>query len=149
MTRVLSPLFVCSFVTAVAFADEPPAKIAPHFKPPEALAKDFGSHRSPLKFDDGTAVKTAADWPKRRAEIRSYWHNLMGEWPALIEKPKVELGTKTERDGVTQYALKIETAPGRVVDDAFLLVPPGKGPFPAVVVVFYEAKTAIGEGKGP
>ena len=28
-------------------------------------------------------------------------------------------------------------------------MPPGKGPFPAVVVVFYEAKTAIGEWEPP
>jgi dienelactone hydrolase len=128
-----------------AFADEPPAKLAPYFKPPAELAKDFGNYRSPLKFDDGTDVKNADDWKKRRAEIRKYWHGLMGEWPALIEKPKVELGTKEDRDGITQYKLKIETAPGRTVDDAYLLVPPGKGPFPAVVVVFYEANTPIGK----
>jgi hypothetical protein len=71
----------------------------------------------------------------------------MGEWPALLEKPKVELGAKEDRDGVTQHKLKLETAPGRTVEDAYLLVPAGKGPFPAVVVVFYEADTAIGRGK--
>lgn len=130
-----------------AAADEPPAKIAPYFHPSKELATDLGSYRSPLKFDDGTEVKTPADWDKRRKEIRSHWHGLMGEWPALIEKPKVELGAKEDRDGVTQYKLKIETAPGRVVEDAYLLVPAGKGPFPAVVVVFYEADTGIGRGK--
>jgi dienelactone hydrolase len=71
----------------------------------------------------------------------------MGEWPALIEKPKIEYGAKERRGSVTQHAIKIETAPGRVVDDAYLLVPDGKGPFPAVVVVFYEAKTGVGLGK--
>ncbi len=136
-----------SFVCAPVLADEPPAKLAPYLKPPKELANDFGSYRSPLKFDDGTDVKTAADWKKRRKEIRKYWHAQMGEWPALIEKPKVELGAKEDRDGVTQYKLAIETAPGRVVEDAYLLVPPGKGQFPAVVVVFYEANTAIGRGK--
>jgi hypothetical protein len=33
------------------------------------------------------------------------------------------------------------------VDDAYLLVPDGDGPFPAVLVVYYEAKTGIGLGK--
>jgi dienelactone hydrolase len=132
-----------------ATADEPPAKLAPYFKPPRELANDFGGYRSPLKFDDGTEVKSAEDWQKRRAEIKKYWHGLMGEWPALVEKPKVELGAKEDRDGVTQYKLKIETAPGRTVDDAYLLVPPGKGPFPAVLVVFYEANTPVGKGKSP
>lgn len=146
LLRLSTFLAACAFA-ATAAADEPPAKLAPHFKPPEALAKDFGAYRSPLKFDDGTDVKNAKDWDKRRAELLKYWHGQMGEWPALIEKPKVELGPKEDRDGIAQHKLKIETAPGRVVEDAYLLVPPGKGPFPAVVVVFYEANTGIGKGK--
>ncbi|MBN9118393.1 MAG: dienelactone hydrolase family protein [Planctomycetes bacterium] len=149
MTRSRCLLLLCGLATApaLATADEPPTKLAPYFKPPTELVGDFGGYRSPLKFDDGTDVKAAADWQKRRAEIRRYWFGLMGEWPALIEKPKTELGAKEDRDGVTQYKLKIETAPGRTVDDAYLLVPAGKGPFPAVVVVFYEANTGIGRGK--
>jgi dienelactone hydrolase len=131
---------------APASADEPPAK-APYFKPPAEFAGDFGNYRSPLKFDDGTAVRTPEDWQKRRKEILSYWHGLMGEWPALLEKPKVEYLEKERREGVTQHRVKIETAPGRTVDDAYLLVPDGKGPFPAVLVVFYEAKTGVGLGK--
>lgn len=144
-------LFIVSALscTLPVCAEEPPAKLAPYFQPPKEYANDFGSFRSPLKFDDGTEVKNATDWPKRRAEIRKYWHMQMGEWPALIAKPKVELGAKTDREGITQYAIKIETAPGRTVSDAYLLVPPGKGPFPAVLVVFYEADTAIGRGKSP
>ena len=130
-----------------ALAADPPKGLAPHFTPPKELAADFGSFRSPLTFDDGTPVKTAADWPRRRTEIRQYWHGLMGEWPKLLEKPKVELGEKEQRGTVTQHKLKIETAPGRTVEDAYLLVPDGKGPFPAVVVVFYEANTAVGKGK--
>ena len=132
---------------AAVAADAPPAKLRPYFKPPAEFATDFGGYRSPLTFDDGTAVKNAHDWDKRRAEIRAYWHEQMGAWPPLLDKPKVERGAKEDRDGITQYKLKIETAPGRVVEDAYLLVPPGKGLFPAVVVVFYEADTAIGRGK--
>ncbi|MCE9564055.1 MAG: sialidase [Planctomycetes bacterium] len=134
---------------ASVHADDPPAKILPYFKPPADLATDFDNYRSPLKFDDGTPVKNAADWQKRRVEILKYWHGEMGEWPALIEKPKVELGEKEQRDGITQHRIKIETAPGRTVEDAYLLIPEGKGPFPAVVVVFYEAKTGVGLGKSP
>jgi hypothetical protein len=146
MARI-SLLVIALVVGNSVRADDPPAKLAPFYKPPAELATDFGNYRSPLKFDDGTPVKNAEDWKKRRAEILKYWHGVMGEWPALIAKPKVELGAKEDRDGVTQHKLKIETAPGRTVDDAYLLVPPGKGPFPAVVIVFYEANTAIGKGK--
>src|SRR5262245_46078103 len=71
-------------------AGEPPASIAKYFRPPAALENDFGDYRSPLLFDDGTPVRTPADWAKRRGEIRAYWHGQMGEWPALIERPKLE-----------------------------------------------------------
>jgi hypothetical protein len=128
-------------------ADEPPARLAAFFRPPAGLADDLGAYRSPLTFDDGTPVRTPADWQKRRKEILAYWHGALGEWPPLIEKPKLEYLAKARRENFTQHHVKVETAPGRHVDDAYLLVPDGPGPFPAVLVVYYEAKTGIGEGK--
>ncbi|WP_020474304.1 alpha/beta fold hydrolase [Zavarzinella formosa] len=140
-------LLVMLIGSAGVNAADPSEKLAPYFKPPAKYATDLGDYRSPLTFDDGTLVRTAEDWAKRRAEIKKYWHGLMGEWPALIEKPKIEYLEKVRREGITQHHVKIETAPGRLTEDAFLLVPDGAGPFPAVLVVFYEAKTAIGLGK--
>ncbi|HEY1187843.1 MAG TPA: prolyl oligopeptidase family serine peptidase [Gemmata sp.] len=145
----LSLLLAALVASAPAPAAEPPAKLAPHFRPPAALANNLGGYRSPLMFGDGSQVEDAKGWPRRREEILKYWHGQMGSWPALLEKPKVELGPKEDHSGVALHRLKIETAPGRVVEDAYLLVPPGKGPFPGVVVVFYEADTAIGKGKSP
>jgi dienelactone hydrolase len=145
--RVRLCLLAALAVALPAGAADLPAKLAPHFKPPAEYADDFGTYRSPLKFDDGTAVRTAEEWRKRRTEILTYWHAQMGEWPPLIEKPKVEYVEKERRDGVTRHRIKIETAPGRVVDDAYLLVPDGPGRFPAVLVVYYEAKTGVGLGK--
>lgn len=136
-------LYACS----PARSDELDPRIAKFFAPPAEFAKDFGPYRSPLKFDDGTEVKNAADWRKRREEIRKNWHDMMGAWPPLIAKPKIEYLEKEMRDTITQHHIRIETAPKRNVDDAYLLVPEGKGPFPAVLVVFYEAKTGIGLGK--
>jgi hypothetical protein len=124
-----------------------PEKLAPYFRPPARLANDLGTYRSPLKFADGSPVKTAADWEKRRREIRKTWHDAMGPWPPLVEKPRIEYLEKERRGNVTQHRVRIEIAPGRFTDDAYLLVPDGDGPFPAVVVVFYEAKTGIGRGK--
>ena len=37
-------------------------KLAPFFKPPREWANDFGTYKSPLRFYDGTPVKSAADW---------------------------------------------------------------------------------------
>lgn len=129
-------------------ADTAPADrwkaIAPHFSPPKALASDLGKYRSPLKFDDGSPVRNADDWKKRRAEVLKYWHGVMGEWPAVLEKPKL-VYLKKEMDGkVTRHHIRLEVAPGKMTEDAYLLVPEGKGPFPAVVVVFYDAKTGVG-----
>ena len=126
-----------------------PDKIAPFFQPPRNSPTILAIYKSPLKFNDGTPVKNAADWKKRRQEILKTWHELLGPWPELIKQPKIEFLSKEKRENFTQYHVRIEVAPGRMTDDAFLLVPDGDGPFPAVVVVFYEAKTGIGQGKGP
>lgn len=137
--------------TALGFPPqgEVPERLAPLFRPPAELAKDVGAYKSPLQFADGTPVKNAADWSKRRQEIRQTWHDLMGPWPDPIAKPKIEYLEKERRGNITQYRVRIEIAPGRMTDDAYLLVPDGDGPFPAAVVVFYDAKTGIGQGKGP
>src|SRR5262249_15453901 len=64
--------------------------LAAAFRPAAELATDFGKYKSPQEFADGHKVKTAAEWPKRREEILKTWHEFMGPWPALIEKPKIE-----------------------------------------------------------
>ena len=125
-----------------------PADLSAYFKPPAEFANSLGQHKSPLVLNDGTTVKTPGDWAKRREEIKTYWHGLMGAWPPIIANPKVEYLEKQEIDGIPISRIRIETAPGRQVNDAYLLKPAkGIGPFPAVVVVFYEANTAIGKGK--
>jgi len=135
------------------FAEQPAAngdagkKLAPFFKPPAELAGDLGNYKSPLEFADGRRVKSADEWPRRRQEILKTWHEFLGPWPALIEKPKVAYLEKERRDNLTQHHVRVEVAPGLTTDDAYLLVPDGKGPFPAVLVVFYDAKTGIGQGK--
>lgn len=129
-----------------AFA-APPESLAPFFRPPAEFADDLGDFRSPLKFNDGSPVRTAAEWEKRRQEILKTWHDLMGPWPALIEKPKMERLGEERRETVTQHPLRLEVAPGKTTEDAYLLVPDGKGPFPAVLVVYYDAKTGVGLGK--
>jgi hypothetical protein len=126
----------------------PPERLAPFFRPPPQFANDFGPYKSPLKCADGTLVKNATDWAKRRQEILKTWHDALGPWPPLLEKPRIEYLQKERRGNVTQHRVRIEIAPGRFTDDAYLLIPDGDGPFPAAVVVFYEAKTGIGQGKG-
>jgi hypothetical protein len=128
-------------------ADPTREALAPYFRPPPALAHDFGAYRSPLKFPDGRPVRTAADWHERRAQLLKMWHDFLGPWPALIERPKIEYLARERRGRVTQHHIRLEVVPGRTTDDAYLLVPDGRGPFPAVVVVFYDAKSGIGRGR--
>lgn len=123
------------------------ARLAPYFRPPAAWAEKFGPYKSPLKFDDGRPVRTAEDWAKRRQEILRSWHDVMGPWPPLLDRPGWEVRETTERDGLTRQALRLEVAPGRTTEDAYLLLPPGRGPFPGVVVVYYDGRTGLGEGK--
>ena len=122
-------------------------KLAPFFRPPAALAGDLGNYRSPLKFADGRPVRTAEDWQKRRQEILKTWHEIMGPWPALLKNPKLEYLEKERREHLTQHHVRLEIAPRLQTEDAYLLVPDGKGPFPAVLVVFYDAKSGIGRSK--
>jgi dienelactone hydrolase len=125
---------------------KPPPELAPFFRPPKKYQGDFGKFRSPLVFADGSRVATAADWPRRRAEILSTWQKQMGPWPPLIAKPQVEIVKTTRRDNITQHQVRLGIAPDGGMVDGFLLVPDGKGPFPAVLVVYYDAQTGVGLG---
>jgi dienelactone hydrolase len=105
--------------------------------------------RSPLVFNDGTRVQTPADWPRRREEILSTWHQIMGPWPPLIERPRVEVVSTVRRQNITQQQLRIQIALGGEMVDALLLIPDGEAPVrkrPAVLVVYYDAETGAGLG---
>lgn len=120
-------------------------QIAPLFSPPPQLANDFGSYRSPLLFQDGRRVATPSEWQQRRQEILAQWTELMGAWPPLIEKPRIEYIAEEKREHFLQHRIRLEIAPQHF-EEAFLLVPDGSGPFPAVVVPYYEPKSSIGTG---
>jgi hypothetical protein len=118
-------------------------KIAPHFSPPNEFASDVGKYRSPLLFNDGGQVKIPEQWKERRAEILAQWTQLLGPWPELIEKPRLEFLEKKQRENFTQHRVKVQIAPQQITD-AYLLVPDGTGPFPAVFIPFYDPETSIG-----
>jgi hypothetical protein len=116
-TILLTTPFLLTQASASSM-EEAGKRLMPYFRPPAELEKELGKYRSPLVFDDGSHVKTAEDWQKRRAEILKYWHGVMGSWPKLIEKPKIEYVKKEQRDGVTQQQIRLEVAPGKTSDDA-------------------------------
>lgn len=124
-----------------------PDRIASVFKPLPEFADDYGDYRPVLRFNDGSPVKTPAEWQKRRAEILKTWRKLIGSWPPLIEKPKVVYLAEEHREDFTQHRVCVEIAPNEQTVNGYLLVPDGRGPFPAVLVVYYDAETGVGLGK--
>jgi dienelactone hydrolase len=117
--------------------------LAPFFRPPREFAGQFGHYRSPLLFAGGTRVHNAEDWPRRREEIRRQWMDLMGPWPPVLEHPGLAFRARSHRENFTQHRVQVEIAP-RQTGEGWLLVPDGVGPFPAVLVVFYEPETSVG-----
>jgi len=121
-------------------------KIERYFVPPEQFKQELGEFRSPLNFYDGRVVKTKEDWEERRTEIRKKWHDMMGEWPDIIEDQTLNILDSTQKEGYTQYTVTFKWLPNEETT-GYLLVPETKGKKPAVVTVFYEPETATGAGK--
>ncbi len=128
---------------AVPTASRAPVPGGMDFEPPAQFASDFGNFRSPLRFDDGRVVKSAADWADRRREILAHWHKIMGPWPPLLDKPEIHILRGERRETFRQHRVRVDIAPQQTVE-GWLLVPEGEGPFPAAVVPFYEPETSIG-----
>lgn len=121
-------------------------QIEPFFSPPEEFHNEFGEFRSPLKFYNGKKVHSAKDWKKRREEILSRWHEMMGEWPELITDQTFEILETTKRENFIQHKVRFRWLPNATTE-GYLLIPEGAGKKPAVITVFYEPETAIGLGK--
>jgi len=119
------------------------SKIGPFFQPPEELVDDYGDYRSPLVFDDGRPVRTRQEWWRRREEILRFWHEALGPWPALIERPAVEILETEDREDLLQKKIRLQAAPELEID-GYLLIPTGDEPRPAVLVVYYDAETGAG-----
>lgn len=124
----------------------PPAQLAQFYQCPSPYASQMGDFRSPLLRKDGTIVTTPAQWQQRRSEIIDDWHQILGPWPKLFAQPEYKQVVVTRRENITQRQLKIGIGIGGDMVDAFMLIPDGDGPFPAVLVPYYDAQTGIGKG---
>src|SRR5262245_7135400 len=116
------------------------------YEPPAEFVGKLGSYRSPLRFEDRTTVASASDWPRRRQEILEIWQRRLGPWKPLVETPEIKRLETVPRQGYVQHHVHVQVTDDGKVVDGFLLVPDGAGPFPAILVPFYEPMTSIGEG---
>ncbi len=123
--------------------------IRPHFSPPAAFQQQYGSYRPVLQFYDGRMVKNSQDWPARRKEIKERWHDLMGKWPAILQNQSLEILDTVREADFTKHHVQFYWLPNERTD-GYLLIPHG-GPVvkPAVITVFYQPETAIGQGGKP
>lgn len=117
-------------------------------KPPEAYRDTYGEYRSPLLFYNGDSVRTAADWERRRAEIRARWDSLLGAWPPLITGQRFEFVDTLSGAGFDRYRVRFRWLPADTTE-GYLLVPHRAGRKPAVITLFYEPETAVGLGGKP
>lgn len=125
--------------------DEVWRKLEPYFQPPAEHADRYGNYRSPVVFDDGSRADSSEAWRRRREEILQKWRRRLGAWPALVERPEVKRLESQDREGYVQHHVHVQISPDGKVADGYLLVPSGAGPFPAVLVPYYEPMTSIGE----
>ena len=139
-----------ALVLTAPLARQPPwQSIEALFRPPAAFEGQLGPLRSPLVFADGLPVRSAADWPRRRAEMLAEWHGVMGAWPALLDQVPMEVLSESRRETFVQRRVRLEVAPGQRIE-GWLLVPEGVGlRAPAVLVPFYEPETSVGLGERP
>jgi len=121
-------------------------EIEPLFDPGE-FEGEFGDYRSPLEFEDGSRVETPEEWEARRAEILEVWTDILGPWPKIIKEPEIEYLEETDQDDFVHHRIRFDHLPGDPAE-ANLLIPHGiDEPRPAVLTVFYDPDTAIGEGR--
>jgi dienelactone hydrolase len=121
-------------------------KIKPYFSPHEDYVNNYGDYRSPLKFYNRDTVKTMNDWQLRRKEIREEWMSMLGEWPPILENQQLEITHTVDKESYLQHTVRFYWTPNEQTE-GYLLAPKIKGKKPAVITVFYEPETSIGEGK--
>ena len=113
---------------------------------PAEFENKYGDLRPVWKFADGSEVKSAQDWQRRRKEIRKAWLEIIGRPPALLRAPKMTVLSTEEREGFIQKKVRVETS-DNFFQEGYLLIPKGARKAPAVVIPFYEPETSIGLGK--
>jgi len=122
-------------------------RLEQYCQPPGEFSGQLGSYRSPLQFADGTSAATSEAWARRRQEILETWHRRLGAWPPLVERPAVQRLESVTQPGYVQHHVHVQISSEGRVANGYLLIPDGPGPFPAVLVPFYEPLTSIGQGK--
>ncbi|MFH1924595.1 MAG: alpha/beta hydrolase, partial [Planctomycetota bacterium] len=108
-----------------------------------------------LEFLDGSPVRDVTDWPRRREEIRRLMcETFIGTFPDSVPtllRAEV-LKEEVDEDGSTRRRVELTfNTKSKVSLETWVWVPPGKGPFPVLLVAprYYQipwAKMALARG---
>lgn len=119
--------------------------IKPYFSPPKKYKEKYGDYRSPLIFyNSDDTVKTKHEWQIRRDQIRARWMHMMGEWSPFLTKQTMTYLDTTKRNGFTRYRVSFKWLPNQKTTGYLLIPNKREEKMPAVIVVYYEPKTAVG-----
>ena len=92
---------------------------------------------------DGTPVKTAFGLVSAARKSSLAGRNCLGPGRRCVERLGIEIVASERRENFVQHRVR-SSRPARQMLDGYLLVPEGRGPFPAVVVPYYDPETSIG-----
>jgi len=101
-----------------------------------------------LKAPDGSRITTPQQWAAQRGRILDKWIRFLGRMPKPyppLDPKTVE--TTTLEGGIVRTLLTLQVEPN-IRMNAYLLVPPGEGPFPAVVCLHPTTDETIREPVG-
>lgn len=89
----------------------------------------------PLRFVDGRRVTSAADWPARRAEIRSLFERYVtGSFPSKPRLDRVVELEITRGEGYVTRDVRLEYGPeSKATMRVRVTLPEGSGPFPVLI----------------
>jgi dienelactone hydrolase len=91
-----------------------------------------------LRSPDFPAPKSLDEWKTRRDETRATLRKLLGDLPPRPAAPAVKVLRQEARDGYRLDKLLIDNGAGAQIP-AWLLVPGGAGPFPAILYHHWHA----------
>jgi hypothetical protein len=143
---IAGAIAVCALMAQKPCASESWQRIEPFFSVPAEFRNQSGPYESLLQFEGGAPVSSPREWQERRQEILDRWHSVMGPWPPLLKHPRLEVIESNPQENFIRNRVRLEIAPGQVIE-GYLLVPASKGPFPAVLIPYYEPYTSIGLGQ--
>lgn len=147
--HIFTAIFASALLATAAAEKSFCPELAPYFHPPPELT-GFGIYPDLLSIDTAKSmgsgkkpIRSKREWRRHRKDIKATWENFLGPWPPLLKNNRLRVLETTNREDFIQKRVEVTVAKN-LTNAGWLLMPKGRGPFPAVVVPYYEPETSIG-----